>query len=87
MHKFFFYLRSTSVIYPKFYKNLASIDADYGTFCAYLLTSQVVMVQRLQRKSFFLTNISLGRLKEKRLNEKLLNESFLLHIQIIIDSN
>ena len=31
-----FYLRSTSVIYRKFYRNLSSTNADNETFCAVL---------------------------------------------------
>ena len=55
MHNFtfnalYFYIRSTSVIYHKFYRNLASSNADNRMFCTVLLTSGVVMVQRLQPK-------------------------------------
>ena len=49
MHKIF-YLRSTNVIYIKFYRNLASTNADNETICTVSLTSQVVMVQSLQPK-------------------------------------
>ena len=49
MHKIF-YLRSSLVIYRKFYSNLASTYADNETFCIVLLTSQVVMIQSLQPK-------------------------------------
>ena len=48
MHKIF--LRSSFIIYSKFYNNLASTYADNETFCTVLLTSQVVMVQSLQPK-------------------------------------
>ena len=40
-------LWSISVIYRKFYRNLANTNADKETFCTVLLTSQVVMVQSL----------------------------------------
>ena len=43
MHKTF-YLCSASVIYRKFYLNLASANADNETFHSCLLASQVVMV-------------------------------------------
>ena len=49
MHKIF-YLQSTSVNYRKFYRNLASTNADNETFGTVLLTSQVVMLQSLQPK-------------------------------------
>ena len=45
-----FYLPSTFGIYRKFYGNFASTNADNETFCAELLTSQVVLVQSLQPK-------------------------------------
>ena len=47
MHKIF-YLLSTYVINRKFYRNLASTNADNETLCTVHLTSQVVVVQRLQ---------------------------------------
>ena len=49
MHKIFL-IRSTSVMYRKFYKNLASTNADNETFCTVLLTRQVVIVQSLHPK-------------------------------------
>ena len=49
MHKIFL-IRPTSVMYRKFYKNLASTNADNETFCTVLLTRQVVMVQSLHPK-------------------------------------
>ena len=45
-----FHLPSTFGIYRKFYENFASTNADNETFCAVLLTSQVVLVQSLQPK-------------------------------------
>ena len=45
-----FYLPSTFGIYRKFYENFASSNADNETFCAVLLSSQVVLVQSLQPK-------------------------------------
>ena len=44
----YFYLRSTSIFYRKFYRNLLSTNADNERFCIVLLTSQVAMVQSLQ---------------------------------------
>ena len=49
MHKIF-YLPSTFGIYRKFYRNFTSTNADNETFCTFLLTSQVVMIQSLQPK-------------------------------------
>ena len=49
MHKIF-YLPSTFGIYRKFYRNFAITYADNETFCTVLLTSQVVLIQRLQPK-------------------------------------
>ena len=37
-------------MYHKFYRNLASIDADNETVCTVLLTSQVIMIQGFQPK-------------------------------------
>ena len=49
MHQIFL-PRSTSVHYHKFYRNLASANADNETFCTVRLTSPVAMVQSLQSK-------------------------------------
>ena len=49
MHKIV-YLPSTFGIYRKFDRNFANIYADNEMFCSVLLTSQVVMIQSLQRK-------------------------------------
>ena len=49
MHKKF-NLPSSFDIYRKFYRNFASTNADNETSCTVLLSSQVVMVQRLQSK-------------------------------------
>ena len=37
-------------MYHKFYRNLASINADNEAFCTVLLTSQVIMIQGFQPK-------------------------------------
>ena len=49
MHKIF-YLPSTFGIYRQFYRDCASTNADNETFCTFLLTCQVVMMQSVQPK-------------------------------------
>ena len=44
------YLPSTFGIYRKYYRKCASTNADNETFCAVLMTSQLVIVQSLQPK-------------------------------------
>ena len=48
-----FTFRSTSAIYGKFYRNLASTNVDNKTFYNVLLISQTVMLQSLQPKGEF----------------------------------
>ena len=47
-----FYLASTFSIYRKFYRKLASTNADNETVCIVLLNSQVVMVQSSSQRMF-----------------------------------
>ena len=50
MHKIFLPSVDVRCFPRKFYRNLASTNADNETFCIVLLTSQLVMVQSLQPK-------------------------------------